>query len=63
MIHFVLVFNYSTNIRIISDIKKSRGNYFAIILSILKLTGDNRYFPIPVSLDATALPIFFDLHL
>jgi len=63
MIHFVLVFNYSTNIRIISDIKKSKGNYFAIILSILKLTGDNRCFPIPVSLDAIALPIFFGPHL
>mgnify|MGYP001584204825 CR=1 FL=1 len=63
MIHFVLVFNYSTNIRIITDIKKSRGNYFAIILPILKLTGDNRYFPIHVSLGAIALPIFFGPHL
>jgi hypothetical protein len=28
----VFVFNYSTNIRKITDIKKSRGNYFAFIL-------------------------------
>ena len=28
-IFIVFVFNYSTNIRIIYDIKKSRGNYFA----------------------------------
>jgi len=63
MIHFVLVFNYSTNIRIISDIKKSKGNYFAIILSILKLTGDNRYFLTQFFLDAIALPIFFGPHL
>ena len=27
--HISLIFNYSTNIRKISDIKKSRGNYFA----------------------------------
>ena len=30
--YYLLVFNYSTNIRKISDIKKSRGNYFAFIL-------------------------------
>ena len=29
MLSFVLVFNYSTNIIKITDIKKSRGNYFA----------------------------------
>ena len=38
MIHFVLVFNYSTNIRKITDIKKCFGNYFEtkILMQILE---------------------------
>ena len=38
-----MCFNYSTNIRINSDIKKSEGNYFAIICRFVAMATVDQY--------------------